>query len=274
MPRSAPSVRARRVQGRQADGLDPYARASSRCAPTSPRRSSCRRATIRCIHAEGSGCYGHNGADDVALDAALLARAVTGGRCGCNGCATTSSPGSPTAPRWRCRPGALVADGRIVDWNYERLEQQPLDAAGRSTSGINLLAAWYLAEPQRPGPPRHAAAADGRRRPQRGPALRLPEPEDHAPFHPGHADPRSRRCARSAPMPTCSRSSPSWTSWRPPPAPIRSRSACAPEGPARARRDRGRGQDGRLEARREGRRPARPRHRLCQVQEPRQPTSR
>lgn len=33
---------------------------------------------VRCIHAEGSGCYGHNGADDVALDAALLARAVPG----------------------------------------------------------------------------------------------------------------------------------------------------------------------------------------------------
>jgi len=27
-------------------------------------------------HAEGAGCYGHNGADDVALDAALLARAA------------------------------------------------------------------------------------------------------------------------------------------------------------------------------------------------------
>src|SRR5262249_48598416 len=35
-------------------------------------------AKIRCIHAEGSGCYGHNGADDVALDAALLARAANG----------------------------------------------------------------------------------------------------------------------------------------------------------------------------------------------------
>ncbi len=29
-------------------------------------------------HAEGAGCYGHNGADDVALDAALVARAVPG----------------------------------------------------------------------------------------------------------------------------------------------------------------------------------------------------
>ena len=33
---------------------------------------------IRCIHVEGSGCYGHNAADDVALDAALLARAAAG----------------------------------------------------------------------------------------------------------------------------------------------------------------------------------------------------
>ena len=29
-------------------------------------------------HAQGAGCYGHNGADDVAVDAALLARAVPG----------------------------------------------------------------------------------------------------------------------------------------------------------------------------------------------------
>src|SRR5262249_38937878 len=27
---------------------------------------------VRCIHMEGSGCYGHNGADDVAADAALI----------------------------------------------------------------------------------------------------------------------------------------------------------------------------------------------------------
>jgi CO/xanthine dehydrogenase Mo-binding subunit len=30
---------------------------------------------VRCIHMEGSGCYGHNGADDVAADAALVAMA-------------------------------------------------------------------------------------------------------------------------------------------------------------------------------------------------------
>jgi CO/xanthine dehydrogenase Mo-binding subunit len=35
-------------------------------------------ANIICTHVEGSGCYGHNGADDVACDAALLARATNG----------------------------------------------------------------------------------------------------------------------------------------------------------------------------------------------------
>ena len=33
---------------------------------------------IRVIHVYGPGCYGHNGADDVAMDAALLARVVPG----------------------------------------------------------------------------------------------------------------------------------------------------------------------------------------------------
>ncbi|HWG01190.1 MAG TPA: molybdopterin cofactor-binding domain-containing protein [Trebonia sp.] len=33
---------------------------------------------VTVTHAEGAGCYGHNGADDVALDAALLAMAVPG----------------------------------------------------------------------------------------------------------------------------------------------------------------------------------------------------
>src|SRR5262249_35414847 len=34
--------------------------------------------SVRVRHVEGPGCYGHNGADDAALDAALLARAVPG----------------------------------------------------------------------------------------------------------------------------------------------------------------------------------------------------
>ena len=51
-------------------------------------------------HVEGSGCYGHNGADDAAADAALIARALPGGRCACSGCAKRSMPGSRYGRRW------------------------------------------------------------------------------------------------------------------------------------------------------------------------------
>ena len=103
---------------------------------------------IRAIHVDGPGCYGHNGADDAALDASLLARAV---------------PGRPVSLKWTKTDegmwepygaatvievqGSLDADGGVVDWNYDVwgythvARPRPL---GR-TSG--LLAAWHLAEP-------------------------------------------------------------------------------------------------------------------------------
>ena len=75
---------------------------------------------VRCIHLEGSGCYGHNGADDVAADAALAAMAL---------------PGQPVRVQWMREqehgweplgPGmavqakaALDAQNNIVDWRYE-----------------------------------------------------------------------------------------------------------------------------------------------------------
>jgi len=52
-------------------------------------------------HAEGAGCYGHNGADDAALDAALLARARAAARCRCSGCETTNSRGPRAVRPWR-----------------------------------------------------------------------------------------------------------------------------------------------------------------------------
>jgi CO/xanthine dehydrogenase Mo-binding subunit len=108
---------------------------------------------IHCIHMEGSGCYGHNGADDVALDAALLARAAPGGR--------------PVRLQWMRgdefawepfgaamvmkTKAALSADGRIVDWSYDVWTNT--HSTRPDPGGNNLLASWYLAEPQRPAPP-------------------------------------------------------------------------------------------------------------------------
>jgi CO/xanthine dehydrogenase Mo-binding subunit len=75
---------------------------------------------VRCIHMEGAGCYGHNGADDAAADAALIARAL---------------PGRPVRVQWMREQehawepygaamvskarAALDANRRVVDWEYE-----------------------------------------------------------------------------------------------------------------------------------------------------------
>ena len=74
---------------------------------------------VRVAHHEGAGCYGHNGADDAAADAAVIA---------------TQLPGVPVRVQWmredehRWEPygsamigklrAGLDAQGRIVDWDY------------------------------------------------------------------------------------------------------------------------------------------------------------
>jgi nicotinate dehydrogenase subunit B len=55
---------------------------------------------VRLIHMEGAGCFGQNGADDVPLDAAVLALAVPGAPFGCSGCERMSLPGSRRVPPW------------------------------------------------------------------------------------------------------------------------------------------------------------------------------
>lgn len=104
-------------------------------------------ASIRVVHVIGPGCYGHNGADDVALDAALLARAV---------------PGRPVRVQWSREdehrwepygPAAVIemeagldAGGQIVDWTHETYANTH---SGRPTPGpaSNLVAAWHFETP-------------------------------------------------------------------------------------------------------------------------------
>jgi CO/xanthine dehydrogenase Mo-binding subunit len=108
---------------------------------------------VRCIHMEGSGCYGHNGADDVALDAALLARAVPGKPVRLQWMRDDEFAWEPFGPAMAMQAKAsLDAEGRIVDWNYE-LWSNSHSTRPQSTTGANVLAAWYLAEPQTMGPP-------------------------------------------------------------------------------------------------------------------------
>lgn len=77
-------------------------------------------ARVHCIHAEGSGCYGHNGADDVAADAALLARAW---------------PGKPVRVQW-------MREDEV--WSSTH--------SSRPGGAGDLLAATHLARPFAPTP--------------------------------------------------------------------------------------------------------------------------
>jgi CO/xanthine dehydrogenase Mo-binding subunit len=110
-------------------------------------------ADIRCIHAEGSGCYGHNGADDVGLDAALLARAVAPHPVRLQWMRDDEFGWEPYGPAMIMRAKASLADGKIVDWNYE-LWSNTHSTRPSEPGGNNLLASWYLAEAQNPAPPR------------------------------------------------------------------------------------------------------------------------
>jgi nicotinate dehydrogenase subunit B len=113
---------------------------------------------VRCIHHEGSGCYGHNGADDVALDAALLARAAEGRPVRLQWMRDDEFAWEPYGPAMVMRArAALSADGRIVDWNYEvwsNTHSTRPASPGSDARNNNLLASWYLAEPHPPIPPR------------------------------------------------------------------------------------------------------------------------
>jgi CO/xanthine dehydrogenase Mo-binding subunit len=74
---------------------------------------------VRCVHVEGSGCYGHNGADDAAADAALIARAVPGRPIRVQWMREQEHTGEPYGPAMVAEvSGALDADGKIVDWDY------------------------------------------------------------------------------------------------------------------------------------------------------------
>ena len=75
---------------------------------------------VRCIHMEGAGCYGHNGADDAAADAALIARALPGRPVRVQWMREQEHAWEPYGPAMVSKArAALDANGRVVDWEYE-----------------------------------------------------------------------------------------------------------------------------------------------------------
>jgi nicotinate dehydrogenase subunit B len=115
---------------------------------------------IRCVHAEGAGCYGHNGADDVAFDAAMLARAVAGRPVRLQWMRDDEFKWEPYGPAMTMKIKGAVAGGRVVDWAFDVWSQSHNMRPG-DPDGINLLGSWYVAAAKRPGPARHAAQPNG-----------------------------------------------------------------------------------------------------------------
>ena len=74
---------------------------------------------VRCIHRQGSGCYGHNGADDAAADAAMLARALPGRPVRLQWMREQEHAWEPYGPAMVAKVSASLDDnGSIVDWDY------------------------------------------------------------------------------------------------------------------------------------------------------------
>lgn len=114
---------------------------------------------VRCIHVEGSGCYGQNGADDVAADAALLALAVPGRPVRVQWMREQEHAWEPFGPGMVTKVQATVGpDGSVVDWNHEVWSQSHMMRPGPPGT---LLAAREIANPFPPAPPVALAQPEG-----------------------------------------------------------------------------------------------------------------
>jgi hypothetical protein len=183
-------------------------------------------ASIVVIHREGAGCYGQNGADDVALDAALLARATKG---------------RPVKLQWmRDDEFAWEPYGSAMAMRMSAVWMPPeACATGSTKSGAMRTACvpairtaatcwrpWHLEKPLAAGPGRNIPTALRRSDRNAVPLYGFPQQKivNHLlPEMPLRVS-ALRTLARTR---TSSRWNRSWTSSPPRRAPTRSRFACA-----------------------------------------------
>jgi CO/xanthine dehydrogenase Mo-binding subunit len=102
---------------------------------------------LRVIHSQGAGCYGHNGADDVALDALLLSIATEGRIVKLQWMRDDEFGWEPLGSAMSISVrGGLDAAGRVVDWQYN-VWTGPHNMRPGNASGVNMLASAHLATP-------------------------------------------------------------------------------------------------------------------------------
>jgi CO/xanthine dehydrogenase Mo-binding subunit len=115
--------------------------------------------SVRCIHAEGSGCYGHNGADDAAADAALIARALPGMPVRVQWTREQEHAWEPFGPAMVTKlKASLDSDGAISDWNFEVWSNTHSTRPGGAGS---MLAAQHMAQPFAAPAPRPLPLPEG-----------------------------------------------------------------------------------------------------------------
>jgi nicotinate dehydrogenase subunit B len=98
-------------------------------------------------HWEGAGCYGHNGADDVAFDAAWLARQSAGRPVRIQWTRHAEMANAPMGAAMTVAVEAAVdASGRLVSWQQDVWGQGHGTRPGRGETPA-LLGAWQTAHP-------------------------------------------------------------------------------------------------------------------------------
>jgi nicotinate dehydrogenase subunit B len=102
---------------------------------------------VEVLHVPGAGCYGHNGADDVALDAALLAKEAAGSPVRVQWSRADELAVSPLGSAM-CTSITAATDenGRLVDFALT-VRSAPHSARPGWSGGINLLAARHVIPP-------------------------------------------------------------------------------------------------------------------------------
>jgi len=114
---------------------------------------------VQCIHLEGAGCYGHNGADDAGADAALIARAFPGRPVRVQWMREQEHLWEPYGPAMMTAAKAsLDGGGNIVDWEYEVTSNTHSTRPGGAG---NLMPAWHLATPFTPPQPKPIPLPEG-----------------------------------------------------------------------------------------------------------------
>jgi nicotinate dehydrogenase subunit B len=116
-------------------------------------------ASVRLIHVEGSGCYGHNGADDAAADAALIAREMPGVPVRVQWTREQEHGWEPYGPAMVTKlKASLDSNGAIADWNFEVWSNTHSMRPGGAGC---LLAAQHIAQPFAVPPPKPLPLPEG-----------------------------------------------------------------------------------------------------------------